>query len=262
MLILLSPSKNMNFDTPPAPRRTTPALAARTADLAGVTRKLSKAKIKALMELSDDLAQLNYDRFQAFDAVADPDATGAPAAFAFTGDVHLGLDARSLPAADLDWAQDHLRILSGLYGVLRPLDAIQPYRLEMGRKLKTKKGEDLYDFWGGDIAAELNASLDQAQERTVVNLASAEYFKAVDKATLDARVIDVSFKEEKDGKARALFMFLKRARGRMARWMIEERVTRADQLTGFSWDGYAFREDLSKPDSLVFTRPQPAKKAA
>lgn len=256
MLVLLSPAKNMNFD--PLERdlpATTPALIDETRILSKTTRGLSASKIKAMMGISDDLAQLNRERFQAFDAETPGEKQ---AAFAFNGEVYRGLDAASLSEDDLNWAQDHLRLLSGMYGTLKPLDAIHPYRLEMGRKLHTRRGESLYDFWGTLIAKDLNAAMDGEDEPVVLNLASNEYFKSVDKKALKAKVITATFKEEKDGQLRALMVYAKKARGMMARWVIENRVTDPADLVKFDAGGYRFVEDGSKPGDLLFTRPQPA----
>jgi len=259
MLVLLSPAKLMNFDDVATPTPTQPELLDRAATLSKTTRNLTKTKIQQMMHLSDDLAQLNYERFKAF----DPENThGKPAALTFAGDVYRGLDANSLDENSLNWSQDHLRILSGLYGILRPLDQIQPYRLEMGTKIKTRSGETLYDYWGSDIAKALNATLDASGTRTIINLASNEYFKAVDKKTLNANIIDVSFKEEKDGKSRPLFMFTKQARGKMARWIIENRIENPGRLNEFDIDGYRYDEAASNDLRLEFTRPQPAPKSA
>jgi uncharacterized protein len=259
MIILLSPAKLMNFEDVSSPAPTQPELLARAATLSKTTRNLTRAKIKQMMGLSDDLAQLNYERFRAF----DPENTsGNPALLTFAGEVYRGLDSRSLDTDSLNWAQDHLRILSGLYGLLRPLDRIQPYRLEMGTRIKTRRGETLYDYWGSDIAKTLNAGLEQSGSRTLINLASNEYFKAVDKKVLQADIVDVSFKEEKDGKSRPLFMFTKLARGLMARWIIENRVTHPRQLREFNIDGYRFDAAASTGEKLEFTRPQPAPKSA
>lgn len=259
MLVLLSPAKLMNFDDVATPAPTQPELLDRAATLSKTTRNLTKAKIREMMHLSDDLAQLNYERFRAF----DPENTnGKPAALTFAGDVYRGLDANSLDADSLNWSQDHVRILSGLYGILRPLDRIQPYRLEMGTRIKTRRGETLYDYWGNDIAKALNSALETSPTRTIVNLASNEYFKAVDKKTLDANIIDVAFKEEKDGKSRPLFMFTKQARGKMARWIIENRIDDPAQLNAFDVDGYRFDPAASNEGKLEFSRPQPAPKAA
>ncbi|MFS2317338.1 peroxide stress protein YaaA [Maricaulis sp. D1M11] len=263
MLVLLSPAKNMNFD--PVDRDlpvTTPALIEHTRILSKTTRGLSVAKIKAMMGISDDLAQLNHARFQAFNA----DQPGEkPAAFAFNGEVYRGLEAETLSDDALSYAQDHLRLLSGFYGLLRPLDAIQPYRLEMGRKLHTRRGESLYDFWGDLIAKEINALEAECETPFVLNLASNEYFKSVPKKALKAPVFTATFKEEKDGQLRALMVYAKKARGMMARWAIENRVTDPADLKQFDLGGYRFETDGSKPDNLLFTRPQPVaagKKAA
>lgn len=256
MLILLSPAKNMNFDALdrelPA---TTPGLLDETRTLSKTTRGLSTSKIKSLMKISSDLAKLNRERFRAFDA----DQPGSKqAALAFAGEVYRGLEAGTLSDDNLAWAQDHLRILSGLYGALRPLDGIHPYRLEMGRKLHTRRGESLYDFWGDKIAQHLNDLQADDKDPVVLNLASNEYFKSVDRTALKARVITASFKEEKDGEARMLMVFAKKARGMMARWAIENRVADPADLVKFDAGGYAFDAAGSSEGDLLFTRPQPA----
>lgn len=256
MLILLSPAKNMNFE--PVKRdlpATAPALIDQTRILSKTTRQLTISNIRTMMKLSDELARLNRDRFHAFDA----DAPGEkPAALAFNGEVYRGLDAAGLSDADLAWAQDRLRILSGMYGALRPLDAIQPYRLEMGRKLHTRRGESLYDFWGDRIATHLNEALADEADPVVLNLASNEYFKAVDRKKLKARVITASFKEAKNGELRTLMVFAKKARGMMARWAIENRIGDPANLAKFDAGGYRFDPDGSNENELLFTRPQPA----
>lgn len=261
MLILLSPAKNMNFDPAEgAPRATKPLLLSDTAELSETTRKLTKGKLKSLMKISDKLADLNHQRFQALKAEAK--AEGAKqAALAFNGDVYLGLDAQSLDKDDLAFAQDHLRILSGLYGLLRPLDAIEPYRLEMGSALKNPRGKNLYDFWGDKIAKELAKAAKKHDDPTIVNLASNEYFGAVDTDALANRVVTPVFKDEKDGKLRQLQFYAKRARGTMARLAIQNRLTRADDLKNLTPDGYTFSPDGSDEDTWLFTRPQPPKKS-
>jgi cytoplasmic iron level regulating protein YaaA (DUF328/UPF0246 family) len=206
------------------------------------------------MGISQTLADLNYERFQAFDPAVDD---GLQAAIAFNGDVYLGLDARSLDAASMKWAQDRLRILSGLYGVLRPLDAIQAYRLEMGVRLKTRRGPGLYDFWKGPIAPLLEADARATKQAVIVNLASQEYGGAVDRDALAIPMIDIAFKDEKDNQLRVLGLYAKKARGRMARFAIDNRIERADDLKSFNLDGYGFRPDLSAETSWVFTRIQP-----
>ena len=255
MLLLLSPSKALNFTPPPiqAPA-TRPELADDIALLAERTKTLRAFEVKRLMSLSDKLAELNRERFQAF----DPDMTeGLQAAFAFNGDVYLGLKARELDRRALAWAQDHVRILSGLYGLLRPLDAIQPYRLEMGVRLKTRRGQSLYDFWGPRIAEALNMAASGHKDRTLVNCASQEYFGAVDRAALNLPVVACRFLEEKDGEARVLSFFAKRARGLMARYAIDNRIERTADLRAFDAAGYRFVASLSTDEEFTFARPQP-----
>ena len=255
MLILLSPAKALDFTSAPVQAAlTTPELADQTAELAKTTRRLTVRDLKRLMSLSDNLAKLNRERFQAFDPASDD---GFQAAFAFNGDVYLGLRARELDRKALAWAQDHLRILSGLYGVLRPLDAIQPYRLEMGTRLKTRRGATLYDFWGPRVAEALDRAVQGQKDKTVVNCASGEYFGAVDRKALKAPVVACRFLEEQDGEARILSFFAKRARGAMARFAIDNRIDRAADLKAFGRDGYVFQPHLSSDDELTFSRPQP-----
>lgn len=258
MLILLSPAKQLDFsERGQAPTMTRPALMERTKDLSKTTARLTGPQLADLMGLSDDLANLNRERFKAF----DPDSTqGRPAALAFDGEVYRGLNAPAMSAEDLQYAQTRLRILSGLYGVLRPLDAIQPYRLEMGTRLKTPKGANLYEFWGDDIADQLKSDLEGHASKTIVNLASQEYSKAAKLKSLGFPVISADFKEEKDGQLRALMVYAKKARGMMARWIIENRIEDPVRLKEFDLDGYSFDAAGSTGDTLLFTRPQPAKK--
>ena len=253
MLLLLSPAKRLDLSEAPAPRTTAPRFADATETLARSLRAKSAAEIAGLMGLSDDLAQLNRERFRAFGGQPTQ-----PAILAFAGDVYRGLDARSLDQDGLDAAQDRLRILSGLYGLLRPLDEIEPYRLEMGTKLRTRGAGDLYAYWGDRIGRMIDADLDGHAERVVVNLASNEYAKAA-LPHLTARTVTPVFREVKDGKARTLALFAKVARGRMARWVIDEGVATANDLRAFDRDGYAFDAAASTPDRLVFSRPQPPK---
>jgi cytoplasmic iron level regulating protein YaaA (DUF328/UPF0246 family) len=255
MLIVLSPAKALDFTAGPetAPL-TTPQLADQTAELSKTTRRLTARDLKRLMSLSDNLAKLNRERFQAFDPESEE---GLQAAFAFNGDVYAGLKARTLDKKGLAWAQDHVRILSGLYGVLRPLDAIQPYRLEMGTRLKTRRGHSLYDFWGGRIAAALNEAAQGHKDRTLVNCASGEYFGAVDRKALKLPVVTVRFLEEKDGEARMISFFAKKARGLLARYAIDHRIETAADIKGFDCEGYRLVPHLSTDDELTFSRPQP-----
>lgn len=257
MLILLSPAKNLDWSAPPpALPRTTPALAKQAAALAKAAKGLTSGDLKRLMDLSDKLAELNRDRFQTFDPKPSPE-TGKQAALAFNGEVYQGLSAKTLTPEDLAFAQAHVRILSGLYGVLRPLDAIQPYRLEMGVKLPTPKGEDLYDYWGATLAKALNKDLAGHASPAVLNLASQEYFSAVDQTALKARVVTPKFLDVKDGVARSVFMFVKRARGLMARYAIVNRITDLEAMRAFDAEGYRFEPESSDETNWVFLRPQP-----
>ena len=258
MLVVLSPAKTLDF-SPPAPDipATDPMLVRDTAALARVTRRLKASDLSRLMGISDALADLNAERFRAFQS--DPEkAQGVQAALAFAGDVYEGLNARTLDGEGLAWAQDHVRILSGLYGVLRPLDRIQPHRLEMGTRLATPRGASLYEFWGDRIARRLAETLKTHADPTLVNLASIEYFGAVDRAALKRPVISCAFRQIRDGELRNLSLFAKTGRGLMARYAIDQRITRAEDLKGFDRAGYRFRRDLSAETEWVFTRPQPA----
>ncbi|HEX7761932.1 MAG TPA: peroxide stress protein YaaA [Caulobacteraceae bacterium] len=252
MLMVISPAKALNFAAPAlnAPM-TTPAFAEDIAELAKVTQRLRVSDLKALMGISDNLAVLNRERFQAFDPESED---GLQAVFAFNGDVYTGLAARELDAPALKWAQDRLRILSGLYGLLRPLDVIQPYRLEMGSRLKTKRGKSLYDFWGQRLSLALNEAAGRHADPTLVNLASQEYFGAVKAAALSIPTVTCHFREERDGQMRTLSFFAKRARGAMTRYAIDQRIDRAHDLKAFDRDGYAFRPALSSDTDWVFAR--------
>jgi cytoplasmic iron level regulating protein YaaA (DUF328/UPF0246 family) len=253
MLMVISPAKSLDF-TPPDPRvpATIPAMTEDTAELAKVTRKLTKADLKRLMGISDNLALLNRERFQAFDAESED---GVQAAMAFDGDVYDGLQARTLDKAGLSFAQKRLRILSGLYGLLRPLDVIQPYRLEMGTRLKTKRGGSLYDFWGERIAKALDEAAEGTGEAVLINLASQEYFGAVDRKALKLPVVACHFREIKgEEPAKIISFYAKRARGMMARFAIDQRLDRAEGLKDFKAAGYGFDAKASTTEDWVFTR--------
>ncbi len=250
MLALLSPAKKMDLTGPlPEVPITRPALVEHAAKLLAVARKKKVADWAKLMDLSDDLATSTWERFRDLDL----DAPGRPAMLTFAGDVYQGAKASAWAVDDLLWAQDHLRILSGLYGLLRPLDGIAPYRLEMGTKLANPKGKDLYAFWRPVLAKELDALADGV----IVDLASDEYSSAIDRKKLKARVVTPVFQDVKDGKARSLFLFVKRARGAMARWMVEHRADRPELLREATFDGYTFDAADSTDDRFVFRRPQP-----
>ena len=255
MLILLSPAKAMNFAPTATPLpMTTPEMGADIALLSETTRKLTVRQVKRLMSLSDSLAILNRDRFQAFDPKLEE---GLQAAFAFNGDVYSGFRARELDKKALAFAQDHVRILSGLYGLLRPLDGIQAYRLEMGTRLKTKRGPGLYAFWGDRVSRALNTEAAGHKDPSLINCASQEYFGVVDRKALTLPVISTRFLEEKDGQARVLSFFAKKARGLMARYLVDHRIDRANDLKAFDSEGYRFQPQASTETEWVFSRPQP-----
>ena len=255
MLFLLSPAKSLDYDTPlpDGLPHTTPPFVAQSSALIDVLRAQAPQDIASLMALSDKLAALNVARYQAW----RPRFTAGnsrQAVLAFNGDVYEGLDARTLDLADLQWAQNHLAILSGLYGVLRPLDRMQPYRLEMGTRLATTAGSNLYQFWGRQIAEHLNTCLRADTTPVVVNLASQEYFKSVDRKALKARVIDCVFEDWKSDAYKIISFHAKRARGLMARYAITHRIATPHQLEGFDLEGYAFAPASSTPERLVFRR--------
>ena len=255
MLILLSPAKSLDWTPAPHVTPTTPRLENDFGELMRQAKRLKPAELKAMMKLSDKLAALNHDRFQEMTATSDAERD-RPAALAFDGDVYKGLDARGLDAAALEWAQDRVAILSGLYGVLRPLDLIQPYRLEMGTKMKTQRGGSLYAFWGERVTTLLNQQLKTLSERTVIDLASGEYGRVVTKK-LDATRITPVFQEvEADGRHRIISFYAKRARGRMARFAIDGRIDDPAGLKSFNGDGYRFQPDRSEGTRWVFTRPR------
>jgi cytoplasmic iron level regulating protein YaaA (DUF328/UPF0246 family) len=254
MLFLLSPAKALDFETPsPTARHTQPLFAQRSAELIAVLREKSPQQIAELMGLSDKLSGLNVARYQAWSPKFTT-ANSKPAALTFDGDVYGGLDAKSLDQAELDWLQQHLCILSGLYGVLRPLDLMQPYRLEMGTRLETPRGKNLYQFWGSDIAQYLNQRAAADKTPIVVNLASEEYFKAVDHKALTPRVVSCVFEERKGEQHKVVSFFAKRARGLMVRFAVQHQVSTPAQLQAFDAEGYRFAHAASAPDRLVFRR--------
>jgi len=250
MLLLLSPAKKLDYDTPV---RTTlqsqPLFVEEAAELIAVLRKLSASEVASLMKLSDALAELNVARYAEWEPVFDT-TSARQAALAFNGDVYEGLRAPELSDEALQWAQEHVLMLSGLYGVLRPLDLMRPYRLEMGTRLQTEKGANLYAFWGSRIAEYLNEQGDEV----VVNLASEEYFKAVDRKVLKARVVQCVFQEQKGDAWKVISFHAKRARGLMARHVIDERIDQPEGLKTFAAEGYAYAADASSADRLVFRR--------
>ena len=254
MLVVVSPAKALNFDPAPCDLPATqPALMAHTRELMKTTRALSAGDLARLMDLSDSLAELNRDRFKGF-RLKHTDDNAKQAVLSFAGDTYRGFDAGTLSAGDLDYAQEHMRILSGLYGLLRPLDLIQPYRLEMGTRLATQRGENLYDFWGNKITLALNKALKEHDTPVLVNASSQEYFGAVKTRNLKGRIVTPVFKEERDGVAKIISFSAKVARGMIARYIVENRIDRPDALKDFAEDGYRFRDDLSDDDTFTFVR--------
>jgi uncharacterized protein len=261
MLFLLSPAKALDHETPPhVSTHTQPLFVAQAAELIEVLREKSPQEIASLMALSDPLAGLNAARYQAWSAHFDTH-NAKQAVLAFNGDVYQGLDAATLSEDDLAWAQGHVCILSGLYGVLRPLDLMQPYRLEMGTRLATAKGRNLYQFWGSQLADYLNERAAADPSPLVVNLASEEYFKSVDRQVLRYPVVSCVFEELKGGQYKVISFMAKRARGLMVRHAITRRAQTLADLQAFDEEGYAFVPAASEANRLVFrrdTRPQPA----
>jgi uncharacterized protein len=258
MILVISPAKALDFDTPPpVAAHTQPDFLDDASELIGILRERSPAEVAALMSLSDTLASLNVARYASWSLPFDS-GNAKQAVFAFNGDVYEGLTAATLSEADLAWAQEHLRILSGLYGVLRPLDLMQPYRLEMGTRLANARGKDLYAFWGDRITAELNALLareaDRGEAPVLLNLASDEYFKSVRRKAIKGRLVTPVFEDWKGGRYKIISFYAKRARGLMSRHVIEGRIEDVEALKGFASEGYAYAADASDADTLVFRR--------
>ncbi|WP_299845401.1 peroxide stress protein YaaA [uncultured Roseovarius sp.] len=252
MLVVVSPAKKLDMREVGEVAPTQPAFLEQADTLANIARDLSTKDLQKLMGISENLARLNAERFSEFGRMQSK-----PAALAFAGDTYQGLEATSLDKDELNWAQDHLRILSGLYGILRPLDEIQPYRLEMGSRLKNERGKSLYDFWGDQISLMLNAQAEEVQTDCLINCASQEYFGAVDRNALGLRVITPVFMEEKAGAAKIVSFFAKKARGAMARFIIQHRLTDPNAIKDFDVGGYRYRQDLSDDANWVFLRDYP-----
>lgn len=258
MLFVLSPAKALDFETPipattPALAHTQPLFVPQASELMAVLRPQSPQQIASLMKLSDKLAALNVARYAAWTPEFTPD-NARQAVLAFNGDVYDGLHARSLTGAELDWLQQHLCILSGLYGVLRPLDLMQPYRLEMGTRLSTQRGSNLYQFWGDQVARYLNTRTASDSSPVLVNLASEEYFKVVDRKCLHPRVLTCVFEERKGTGYQVVSFMAKRARGLMMRFAAQQQVQQPEQLQAFEAEGYRFVPAASDTDRWVFRR--------
>ena len=254
MLVVVSPAKNLDYESSvPVSKHTQPELLDDASSLAQECKELSPAQLGSLMKISDKLATLNANRFAEF-SVPFTNDNARQALFAFNGDVYTGLDAQSLSEQDITYAQQHLRILSGLYGVLRPLDLMQAYRLEMGTKLENSRGKNLYEYWDNRITTVLNEALESQGDNVLINLASNEYFKSVKKAALAGMIITPVFKDKKNGQYKIISFFAKKARGLMARYIIQNQVKDVDGLKAFDTAGYYFSEEQSSASELVFLR--------
>ena len=257
MIITLSPSKGQDFETPGLTKKySRPADLKASELLIKELRKIKSEKLQALMGVSSNLAELNVARYKSFKTPFTP-KNARQALLAFKGDVYGGIDVEHFSAEDYDYAQDHLRILSGLYGCLRPLDLIQPYRLEMKTRLKNPRGDNLYQFWGEEITNSLNRALKKQQQAVLVNLASNEYFKSVKPKLLQGELLNINFKETKNGKTRVVAIFAKRARGMMADYIIRNRIEAPAGIKKFRKEGYRFSKELSDDKQWTFERPQP-----
>ena len=258
MLILVSPAKTLDFETPPlVDDNTQPLFLDDSQELIDQLKKLPPAKVGKLMNISDKLAKLNAQRFKEWKQPLTPD-DAKQSLFAFQGDVYTGLDAATMKKNDVKFAQKHLRILSGLYGVLRPLDLMLPYRLEMGTKFVNKRGQNLYHFWGDSVTDVLNAELDSMKKPYVVNLASNEYFKVVNKSKLTVNTISPVFKDKKNGEYKLISFFAKKARGMMSRYIIDNRILKPADLHDFDTAGYKYNKKMSTDLEPVFTRDKAA----
>ncbi len=256
MLIVISPAKSLDFKTPPVISDfTVPEFLSESEKLVGRLKTYSPKKLSALMGISADLGELNFKRFQEWNLPFTPE-NSKQAILAFSGDVYQGLNATTLSKEKLELAQSKLRILSGLFGVLKPLDLMQPYRLEMGTKLKYFKSKNLYSFWDPMITKKINEAVSESGSKILINLASNEYFKSIDKKKLKAEIVTPDFKEFKNGKYTMISFFAKRARGLMTRFIIENNISNPSDLLAFDAEGYSFNSRLSKPGNPVFTREQ------
>ena len=249
MLVVLSPAKKLNMNSSIDVVPTIPKFSKNATELASIANNLKLTELQSLMGISENLAKLNADRFASFG-----NQVTSPAALSFAGDTYVGLNANTLKKNDLKWAQNHLRIISGLYGLLRPLDKIEPYRLEMGSKLNTPNGDTLYDYWNKEIAIAINELSEKNDSKVLVNCASQEYFKAVNLNSLIPEVVTPVFMEERNGKNKIISFFAKKARGLMARYIIEKRITNKEDLKNFNLDNYIYEKNLSSEKEFVFLR--------
>ena len=256
MLLVISPAKTLDYDTPPKTKTfTTPDYLDDSQLLISRARDYSALDIAELMQVSMKIAELNFERFAAWHTPFTPD-NAKQAVLAFKGDVYTGLDAGSFSSADFKFAQQHLRILSGLYGLLRPLDLMQPYRMEMGRKIDTQRGKNLYEFWGSTITEGLNKQLKKLKSPYLINLASNEYFKSVKPKLLEGEIITPEFKDWKNGQYKMLGVYAKKARGQLSRFVIQNQLSDPEDMKAFDVDGYGYNKKLSAGNKWVFTRKQ------
>ncbi|MFO7923750.1 MAG: peroxide stress protein YaaA [Bacteroidales bacterium] len=254
MITVISPAKKLDFKTKTKGRNyTTPEFLDKSAEIIDVIRQFSPKDLAVLMNVSDDIANLTFERHSKWKTPFNPE-NAKPAIHAFKGDVYRGMSADTFSREDLEFAQDHLRILSGLYGVLRPLDMIQPYRLEMGTKFKPFGGKNLYGFWTETITSAINENLKEHKEKVLVNLASQEYFKAIDKSMLEEDVVTPVFKEFKGNKYKVVGIHAKKARGMMCRFIIQNRIEKAEDMKLFNEEGYSYDDNLSNEREWIFTR--------
>ena len=254
MLIVISPAKSLDFETPaPTNHFTIPSMLEESEKLVARLRKMKPKQLSELMGISANLGQLNYERYQTWHQPFTPD-NAKQAVLAFNGDVYQGLEAHTLSEEQLLKLQNKLRILSGLYGVLRPLDLMQPYRLEMGTKLKYQRADDLYAFWKKKITPAIKDAIAESGSNVLINLASNEYYKSIDSKKLGAEIVTPQFKEGKNGQYKMISFFAKKARGLMTRFIIENNIEKAEELQAFDLEGYVFNPRLSKPGKPLFTR--------
>lgn len=255
MIIVLSPAKTLDYESPlDGFDYTTPSFLGKSESLIKIMRSYEPEYISDLMGLSDNLAFLNFERYQTWRKQSKPSKDSRQAIFAFKGDVYHGLEANNLSKSTINYSQDHLRILSGLYGLLKPLDLISPYRLEMGTKLKSGEIDGLYNFWKPELTKTLNIDLASQKENTLVNLASNEYFSALDKTQIDGKVISPVFKDFKNGKYKIISFYAKKARGSMAKFILENKIENSKELTNFNLDGYKYHKEASSKDNPTFLR--------
>jgi len=260
MLIVVSPAKTLDYTTPPKTKKfTIPDYLEDSAELIHRMREFSSLDISELMHVSTKIADLNFDRFEAWDKKFT-EKNARQAVLAFKGDVYTGLDAENFSAKDFAFAQKHFRMLSGLYGLLRPLDLMQPYRLEMGTRLSTDRGKNLYEFWGDEVTEGLNKQLKKIKSSYLINLASNEYFKVVKPQVLDGEIITPAFKELKNGDYKMISVYAKKARGLMSRYIIQNQLSDVEDIKSFNIDGYKFNKKVSSGNNWVFTRKTPAAK--